>query len=260
MAATPTDDGQHQPPPAIPPSPTLTNPDMILPENEGERESQTPSPPFNLPSLSHLQAFYGYTNNNTLNLNNDNDNDNHMAGGASSIGVAYSLANTANTRTSKKNFSRHTGHRLSDIGEEDGPGPLPPPRSSSRTGRFPVSASSTGQDWRGMAGSPAMRGRTGEESGNNSTVNGTSQQSQQREGSDQKAVPGKVHSLHMGVNDMINHNADSRGVTPLAPVAEGSGPGDEFSSAILSSEAERILDNAKKRLTVCIGVSCVEMR
>lgn len=36
----------------------------------------------------------------------------------------------------------------------------------------------------------------------------------------------------------------------MAPVAEEGGPGEEFSSAILSSEAERILDNAKKRLTV----------
>lgn len=35
----------------------------------------------------------------------------------------------------------------------------------------------------------------------------------------------------------------------MTPVTEG-GPGEEFSSAILSSEAERILDNAKKRLTV----------
>ena len=32
--------------------------------------------------------------------------------------------------------------------------------------------------------------------------------------------------------------------------AEGKGPGEEFSSAILSSEAERILENAKKRLNV----------
>lgn len=75
-------------------------------------------------------------------------------------------------------------------------------------------------------------------------------QAQQWQGSDQKAVPGKVHSLHMGVNDMNNHNVNGRGGTPLAPVAEGDGPGEEFSSVILSSEAERILDNAKKRLTV----------
>lgn len=37
----------------------------------------------------------------------------------------------------------------------------------------------------------------------------------------------------------------------IASAVKGKGPGDEFSSAILSSEAERILDNAKKRLTVC---------
>jgi hypothetical protein len=37
----------------------------------------------------------------------------------------------------------------------------------------------------------------------------------------------------------------------VASAAKGKGPGEEFSSAILSSEAERILENAKKRLTVC---------
>lgn len=108
-----------------------------------------------------------------------------------------------------------------------------------------------------MAGSPAMRHRTGEESG---TVNGGGQSSQQWQGSDQKAVPEKVHSLHMGVNDMINQNANGRGGTPLAPVAEGGAPGEDFSSVILSSEAERILDNAKKRLTVCTGLFCMEMQ
>lgn len=36
----------------------------------------------------------------------------------------------------------------------------------------------------------------------------------------------------------------------IASAAKGKGPGDEFSSAILSSEAERILENAKRRLTV----------
>lgn len=99
-----------------------------------------------------------------------------------------------------------------------------------------------------MAGSPATRNWKGEEIG---MVNDGGQSSQQWQGSDQKAVPGKVHSLHMGVNDMNNHNANGRGGTPLAPVAEGGGPGEESSSVILSSEAERILDNAKKRLTVC---------
>lgn len=38
----------------------------------------------------------------------------------------------------------------------------------------------------------------------------------------------------------------------VANTEEG-GPGDELSSVILSSEAERILENAKKRLTVCLA-------
>lgn len=41
----------------------------------------------------------------------------------------------------------------------------------------------------------------------------------------------------------------------VASAAKGRGPGEEFSSAILSSEAERILENAKKRLTVCGNLS-----
>ena len=40
----------------------------------------------------------------------------------------------------------------------------------------------------------------------------------------------------MGVNDVPVNNAGGR---------------DEVASAVLSNEAERILDNAKKRLTVC---------
>lgn len=280
------DDGQHrQHPPAIPPSPTLSNPDMILPLNEGERESQTPSPPFNLPSLSHLQAFYGsgganassllppdytaehYNNNNTnyYNYNNTNHSNYYMATGGAPIGVAYSLANSNSRAPPKKAFNkRHSAHRLSDIGEEEGP--MPPPRSSSRTmGRFPVNAPAAGQDWRELASSSrAMENgnnnRVSDASGGSGSGTGTRsssssstasgktevpvQQSQQQqqpqqqgeEGtSEQKGTvaSGKGHGLHVGVNDMVRQ-----------------GPGDELSSVILSSEAERILDNAKKRLTV----------
>jgi hypothetical protein len=37
----------------------------------------------------------------------------------------------------------------------------------------------------------------------------------------------------------------------VVSTTEEGGPGDEISSVILSGEAERILENAKKRLTVC---------
>lgn len=270
------DDAHHRrhPPPAIPPSPTLSNPDLILPENDGERESQTPSPPFNLPSLSHLQAFYGTGGTGPVQggyasgfAKNQNLSDQSMM---APIGVAYSLTSGGGNRAPKKNlFPRHahSAHRLSDIGEEEGP--LPPPRrSSSRLGRFPVNAPPMGQDWRGLTNSPASRNQTVGENGShnndskdassrssssNSTVsgNGDASQKQQQQSEAQKeetTSSGKGNMLHMGVNDNPNHNTHERG--PANPV---SGSGDELSSAILSNEAERILDNAKKRLTVCIN-------
>ena len=241
---------------------------MILPFDEGERESQTPSPPFNLPSLSNLQQSYGSTlmpGDYTHQINTGNNN-NQMAGGGPPmpIGVAYSRApvHPPAPPAVKKNFPRHTAHRLSDIGEEEGP--LPPPRrSSAHFGRFPVNAPVAVQDWKGQAGSPAggggaaARGRTGEEDGSGSKEDGASPstptdrsqtpQQQPFDGPEQKStVTG--NSLHMGVSDMAN----GRGATTLMPVAEGA-PGDEPSSVVLSSEAERILDNAKKRLNLMEG-------
>lgn len=266
------DDTQHsqRPPPAIPPSPTLSNPDLILPENDGERESQTPSPPFNLPSLSHLQAFYGnggtvsmqggyasgYTNGSDGKDHNKPDNPTMAP-----IGVAYSLTNSSNRAPKKNLFPRHahSAHRLSDIGEEEGP-LTPPRRSSSRLGRFPVNAPPAGQDRRGPTSSPALRNQTAGENGNhnidskgassrssssNSTISGNGEPSQQQsENQKGNMLSGKGNMLHMGVNDNPNNNASERGRS-----------GDELSSAILSNEAERILDNAKKRLTVCISLN-----
>lgn len=145
---------------------------------------------------------------------------------------------------------------------------MPPPRPSSRTmGRFPVNAPAAGQDWRELASSSrAMENgnnnRVSDASGGSGSGAGTrsssssstasgktevpAQQSQQQqqqgeeESSEQKGTvaSGKGHGLHVGVNDMVRQ-----------------GPGDELSSVILSSEAERILDNAKKRLTV--GPLCI---
>lgn len=203
----------------------------------------------------------------THQINTGNNNNNQMAGGGPPmpIGVAYSRApvHPPAPPAVKKNFPRHTAHRLSDIGEEEGP--LPPPRrSSAHFGRFPVNAPVAVQDWKGQAGSPAgggggaaARGRTGEENGSGSKEDGASPstptdrsqtpQQQSFDGPEQKStVTG--NSLHMGVSDMAN----GRGATTLMPVAEGA-PGDEPSSVVLSSEAERILDNAKKRLNLMEG-------
>jgi hypothetical protein len=54
-----------------------------------------------------------------------------------------------------------------------------------------------------------------------------------------------------GSGDGVKVGAGLPDSSIVASAAKGKGPGEEFSSAILSSEAERILENAKKRLTVC---------
>lgn len=241
---------------------------MILPD-EGERQSQTPSPPFNLPSLSHLQAFYsggampaqggyasGYPPDSRGKKMTENTADASSTTGP--IGVAYSLSNSNGgsgsnsnntsraSSTSKKHLlPRHNTsiHRLSDIGEEEGPSP-PPKQSSSQLGRFPVNAPPAGQDWRELAASQARAVEngasshdkdSGSSSSSNSTLsgNGESQQQQQQQ---EPEVQRKSNTLNMGVNDVPGNNAGGR---------------DEVASAILSNEAERILENAKKRLTVC---------
>lgn len=231
-----TEHQQHGPPPPIPPSPTLTNPDMILPFDEGERESSTPSPPFKqLPSLSHLQAFYG-----GVRQMNESDG---------APGQPYSRV--------QKNFPRHTwlhegqdmaSRRLSDIGEEE----VPSPRLGPPIGLPPS----------GLANS-TTHGQTEEKepgawSSSSSTISGASDRngSKTQNGYAASRDGGGV-DLH-GVNQALNAvprgddgGSQSNTQKKMAPVAEEGGPGDEFSSAILSSEAERILDNAKKRLTVC---------
>ena len=272
------DDSQYHHVSSVPPSPTLSNPDMILPD-EGERQSQTPSPPFNLPSLSHLQAFYSggavppaqgeYASGGGYPANSRGKKMTENAADASSmtgpIGVAYSLSNssssgntgsTSRASSSKNLLPRHNTsvHRLSDIGEEEGPSP-PPKRASSQLGRFPVNAPPAGQDWRALAASQARTVENGvsgqnkdpgsRSSSSNSTLsgnaNGDSSQQQQTQQTPQKQQEPEVqgmkrNTLNMGVNDVPVNNAGGR---------------DEVASAVLSNEAERILDNAKKRLTVC---------
>lgn len=240
---------QRQPPPQIPPSPTLTNPDMILPCDEGERESSTPSPPFGLPSLSNLQAFYG------MRLQNEPGQDSGM--GTMQTGATYG-------RVQKQNFPRRmwtyedtASRRLSDIGEEEVP-------SQPRVGQTPGDISvQQGENRPGE--SPAFYGQmesnAGEAEGwssSSSTVSGSSELDlvkQQNGYAD--SYSGNDVNLH-GVNEALSTIPTGNGDAPMTklpnnmiPVSEETGPGDEFSSAILSSEAERILDNAKKRLTVC---------
>lgn len=230
---TPSDtETDRGPPPPIPPSPTLTNPDMILPCDDGERESSTPSPPLKLPSLSHLQASYG------MRLPNGSDG---SGAGAGVPGQPYSRV--------QKNFPRHTwlhegldaSRRLSDIGEEEVPSP--------RLGGFPGGLSPgqikgighTAAAW-SSSGSP-VNGPSGRDV--KKVQNGYAA-SRDGGGVNPPGVNQGREAIARGEGDGARSNTDKN----MAPVAEEGGPGEEFSSAILSSEAERILDNAKKRLTV----------
>jgi hypothetical protein len=207
------------------PSLTLTDPDMILPY-EGERESQTPSPP---QYLSHL---------NSRNASDPN-----------------APANGVSSRQ-KKNFSRHawTQHdvnvsrRLSDIGEELSPGRLEG-----------FGDSDSGQD---LASSPLLHDDQNRDntvwSSSNSTISaGSRRASASREvpdahnGRDESSVhPEVVGAQATAVVGTAGGPSVPASSAVASAAAEGKGPGEELSSAILSSEAERILENAKKRLNV----------
>ncbi|KAJ6120084.1 hypothetical protein N7523_004364 [Penicillium sp. IBT 18751x] len=209
------------------PSLTLTDPDMILPYGS-ERESQTPSPPSQLVYLSNLNARYS--------------------------GDAHS-----NGRP-KKNFPRHwanddvNNRRLSDIGEEISP---------SRLGGFDDEDGSRDEIER-MASSPSAKEQlatteTGEYTGSSSssTVSAGSIRASTTKQTSSPQVAGEPSPNPAdSVNKLENGDVGKTGLpsTVIAStVAKGKGPGEEFSSAILSSEAERILENAKKRLTLMEG-------
>lgn len=223
------------------PSLTLTDPDMILPCDGSERESQTPSPPSQLVYLANLNARY-------------NAADPH-----------------AGSVRPKKNFSRHRGHddmnasrRLSDIGEEMSP---------ARSEGFDDVGSSQQQKL-GLRGSPLLRTQLAaaglqnstnlaRSSSSSSTVSARSEHAS-REASSPQTAPestSKPDAVESGSNTG-NGNVDGVKIATklsdnsiVASAAKGKGPGEEFSSVILSSEAERILENAKKRLTVCGNLS-----
>ncbi|PYI25991.1 hypothetical protein BP00DRAFT_420055 [Aspergillus indologenus CBS 114.80] len=238
---------QHLPP--IPPSPTLSNPDMILPFDSNERESSTPSPPFNLPSLSNLQAFYARRP--ALDDNTD------QTQGIAQPGVALSYGN----RPQSKLYPRHTwlqegydARRLSDIGEEDSsssyahfPGFSGASRIVSQTGRAggsPVSQRETGEletretgTWSGSSSSTAS-------AASDSSWDGTKGHQDGRGAKDYQ------HQLEDSGTDAVNGNDKTPSIVPST---QEDGSGVELSSAVLSTEAERILENAKKRLTLMEG-------
>ncbi|KAJ5348731.1 uncharacterized protein N7506_001984 [Penicillium brevicompactum] len=206
------------------PSLTLTDPDMILPF-DGARQSQTPSPP-QLAYLSNL---------------NSRPHDNAPA-----------------IPRQKKNFSRHAwthddvnvSRRLSDIGEE-----LSPARSES----FDDASGHADQQAQTQTQEKDDRSKDNAYSSSSLTVSAGS-----RRASASKEAPehneADVSSVHPEVARAQANAVVGAGPATLpassavaSAAAEGKGPGEEFTSAILSSEAERILENAKKRLNLMEG-------
>lgn len=239
------EDARHHrpPPPAIPPSPTLSNPDMILPF-DGERESSTPSPPFNLPSLSHLQSFY-----------NNRPFPNDQSGNGAPM---------AFQRPPKKPFPRHTwqqdgldaSRRLSDIGEEDASSTssvsgFGPTLDVTHTRRLATSPASQRE-----AGDTDAKESGGRSSSSSSTISGASESSslegaKTRQSGQRASQEGRTVEQDQ-LLEAVRIMKDSANGIVVTTTEEG-GPGDELSSVILSSEAERILENAKKRLTLMEG-------
>ncbi|KAL4774950.1 hypothetical protein BDW60DRAFT_226645 [Aspergillus nidulans var. acristatus] len=237
----------RHPPPAIPPSPTLSNPDMILPFDDTERENSTPSPPFNLPSLSHLQSFYESRTNRTNGYNN------------------LDPTRTSAPRTHKQAFPRHTwmneglhdasSRRLSAIGEEDTTSPYRSGRNSqgsaverhSRVLDSPVSMSEKGD-------SAGVESRA-HSSSSSSTISGASETSSWDET--------KARADYVSAKELRGSREDRRAAPAPSNSAQSSSnaptanekdvPDEDLSAIILESEAERILENAKRRLSLMEG-------
>jgi hypothetical protein len=195
------------------PSLTLTDPDMILPF-DSERQSQTPSPP----QIAYLS-----------NLN------------------SRTYDNNATPR--KKNFSRHAwthddvsvSRRLSDIGEE-----LSPARSESFDEGY--AEPQTQELDAGSRDNAAYSSSSSTISAGSRRASASKEHSERERGAETPVDEVARAQATAVVGSAPSSLPASSAVASAA--AEGKGPGEEFSSAILSSEAERILENAKKRLNV----------
>ncbi|KAJ5995578.1 hypothetical protein N7481_002555 [Penicillium waksmanii] len=251
------------------PSLALTDPDMILPYDGSERQSQTPSPPSQLVYLSNLNARY----------NSNSASDPHaVSSGSGSSSGGRPKKNFSRSAWTHEDLSTSASRRLSDIGEE-----LSPARSvgfdeqeEEAQGQYqgqyagapqhgltswpglPDSDSNDTNDNASSSSSTVSAGstRAREESKSHESVSsqGQGQGQNQDQARDQTQVPAQEQEqepdLVQGASNELKGLPDKN---TIASAVKGKGPGDEFSSAILSSEAERILDNAKKRLTLMEG-------
>ena len=141
----------------------------------------------------------------------------------------------------------NVSRRLSDIGEELSPARL---------------EGFGDTDEQELASSPLLHGQEDpnrEWSSSNSTISAGSRRasasrdvSEAQNGRDESPVhPEVARAQATAVIGTAGGSSVPASSAVASAAAEGKGPGEEFSSAILSSEAERILENAKKRLNVC---------
>jgi hypothetical protein len=251
------------------PSLTLTDPDMILPYGS-ERQSQTPSPPSQLVYLSNLNARY-------------NSADPHAVSSGSSARPKKNFSRSAWTH---EDLSTSASRRLSDIGEELSPARSVGFDEQDEQGQYQGQYQSQGQgqaqgqytgytgaetqgltSWPGLPDSNENENENDNASSSSSTVSAGSRHardvskshesiSSQGNGQSQSLAQAQAqaHAVQEREPDLVQGASNEiKGIpdkNTIASAVKGKGPGDEFSSAILSSEAERILDNAKKRLTV----------
>ncbi|KAL1985754.1 hypothetical protein VTN96DRAFT_7376 [Rasamsonia emersonii] len=224
---------QQQDLPEVPPSPTLTNPDMILPE-EGERESSTPSPPFRLPSLSDMQFGQPHASGFRSALN--------YGGATPSTQIGVAVSTPSRPPRSAWTYEGHAPSRpLSDIGEEDIQSS--PPRSR-------------GSDWN--SGAENGQGRNAEESETGSTRSSSTISARSGQGrwdgyESRSTESNRDEQSGSNEDPAIQDSVEAARAKAGAALVYGASNDDDSSSAILSSEAERILENAKKRLTLMEG-------
>lgn len=241
---------------------------MILPYDGSERQSQTPSPPSQLVYLSNLNARY------------NSASDPHAVTSGSSSG-GRPKKNFSRSAWNHEDLSTSASRRLSDIGEE-----LSPARSvgfdeqedeaqgqyqSQYQGQFQGQDAGAPQhgltSWPGLPDSDSNENDTNDNaSSSSSTISAGSTRARdvskshesissqgQGQSQDQAQVPVQDQEQEQEPDLVQGASNELKGLpdkNTIASAVKGKGPGDEFSSAILSSEAERILDNAKKRLTV----------
>ncbi|OJD18835.1 hypothetical protein AJ78_01168 [Emergomyces pasteurianus Ep9510] len=278
------------------PSPTLTNPDMILPYDI-ERESSTPSPPFRplqLPSPEHP----GYRRSSA-------QMDNGLQVSSAGIGVALSPTTSASHNYQQRNPPPRNnwvfaGHEirppLSDIGEEDSPTrsrwdgddedmevnemvldsalllrPQRRNRNSNNNNEMLGNGvnrdaegdhddcSATEEDTVSCSASSSTISAPSEildkweefRTDNGNTPNGTHREVATEERNQRRSQENERVSQDIAGAESVSDNSSIRAIMEEAGVDSEIDEeiDDGMSSAMLSKEAERILENAKKRLT-----------